>query len=128
MVDRIATLDEVVFRLGASRGGPKPGYGRRAMAGELFAADVPDPKYAVGDRVRATVNHMPMMKGKPGAIAEVHAGAPAYYAVNFDTPMSGGNPHKWLTEDEIEPEDKTASRRADVERRKLALADADARV
>ena len=30
MVDRIATLDDVVSRLGASRGGPKPGAGRRA--------------------------------------------------------------------------------------------------
>lgn len=59
------------------------------------------PKFAVGARVVALANHMAGMAGMAGAVAEAHAGAPPYYAVDFDEPMGNGNPHKWLTEDEL---------------------------
>jgi hypothetical protein len=57
------------------------------------------PRFKVGARVEALVNHMPGMKGMTGAIAEAHAGAPPYYAVTFDGEKT---PHKWLAENEIE--------------------------
>lgn len=73
---------------------------RRPRAGSLSTAT--EPMFAVGDRVKSLVDHMPGMKGMAGAIAEANAGSPPYYAVNFDEPMGEGNPHKWLSEDEIE--------------------------
>jgi HK97 family phage portal protein len=71
-----------------------------------------EPTFAVGDRVRALVNHMPRMKGMAGAVAIANAGSPPYYAVNFDEPMGEGNPHKWLAENEIASDDGGMSARA----------------
>jgi hypothetical protein len=56
------------------------------------------PRFKVGARVEALVNHMPGMKGMTGAVAEAHAGAPPYYAVTFDGEKT---PHKWLAENEM---------------------------
>src|SRR3990167_3277005 len=56
-------------------------------------------EYAVGDHVRALVDHMPGMRGMVGTVDEAHAGEPPYYAVLFD---GESEPHKWLTEDEVE--------------------------
>jgi HK97 family phage portal protein len=66
-------------------------------------ADASEPSYGIGDRVRALVDHEPGMVGMVGEIAESHAGDPPYYAVLFDGET---DPHKWLTEAEIEPEGK----------------------
>jgi HK97 family phage prohead protease len=61
------------------------------------------PEYAKGDRVRATANHMPGMKGMEGVVSIVRT-EPAYYGITFDEPMDGmKSVHKWLAEDEIEP-------------------------
>lgn len=65
-------------------------------------AVVPDPKFAVGDPVESTAEHMPRMKGMTGRVAEARAGDPPYYAVKFPG-MKGV--HKWLTEDELVPAD-----------------------
>jgi HK97 family phage portal protein len=69
------------------------------------STEATDPAFSVGARVVALANHMPGMQGMAGAVAEANAGAPPYYAINFDEPMGKGNPHRWLTEDEIEAED-----------------------
>jgi HK97 family phage major capsid protein len=86
-----------------SRAGENASRATRNASADL--ADATEPKYAAGDRVVATVDHMAGMKGMAGAVHEANAGAPPYYSVDFDEPMGEGNPHKWLNEDEIEPED-----------------------
>lgn len=65
-------------------------------------AEAREPAFAVGAQVRSLVDHMPGMSSMVGTVAEAHAGDPPYYAVNFDPPMGEGNPHKWLSEDEVE--------------------------
>jgi HK97 family phage major capsid protein len=113
MIDRVATLEETLKRLGAKNVGASgrpvvaTGVAHQLQAGFQASADLADatePKYAAGDRVVATVDHMAGMKGMAGAVHEANAGAPPYYSVDFDEPMGEGNPHKWLNEDEIEPE------------------------
>jgi hypothetical protein len=86
-------------------GAAKPG---AAPAAGGASSQTTAPAFAVGDRVKALVDHMAGMKGMAGSIAEVHAGAPPYYAINFDTPMGEGNPHKWLAENEIAAADQAA--------------------
>jgi lambda family phage portal protein len=76
------------------------------QAGQLQGTAVGTPQFAVGDRVIATADHMPGMVGQAGSVNEAHAGDPPYYAVDFDTPMGDGNPHKWLTETELTAEGK----------------------
>lgn len=78
---------------------------KMTQAGQLQGAvGASEPAYQVGDRVVSMVDHMPGMDGMPGAVNEAHAGDPPYYAIDFDEPMGEGNPHKWLNEDEIQPE------------------------
>lgn len=72
----------------ASMGGMKAG----------MVSSCTPPQFAIGDYVRATVDHG-MGMGVKGAIAEVHAGAPPYYAVLLD---GTGKPHKWFAENELE--------------------------
>lgn len=83
--------------------------GGAAMSGGAGGRAMNAPRYSIGDRVIATVNHMEGMAGMAGAIAEARAGDPPYYAVNFDEPMETGNPHKWLAENEIEAESPSPS-------------------
>lgn len=71
----------------------------RAPEGASKAA----PKYAVGDRVEATVDHMPGMKGMAGEIAIANEGTPPYYAVKFDDQDQMPGVHKWLAQNEIKP-------------------------
>lgn len=54
-------------------------------------------KWSDEDRVTATVDHMPGMKGMSGAVKIVRT-SPAYYGVKFD---GEGDVHKWLAEDEL---------------------------
>lgn len=89
------------------------------------ASDATAPAYAVGDRIVSLVGHMPGMQGMAGAVAEAHAGAPPYYAINFDEPMGKGNPHRWLTEDEIEAEDAPDSEQSAMDSMKSADVTAD---
>lgn len=56
-------------------------------------------KFAVGDRVKALVDHMPGMKGATGVVEIAREGTPPYYGVKFD---GASDVHKWLAEDEIE--------------------------
>lgn len=71
---------------------------------KMALIDATEPAFAVGDRVRALVDHMAGMTGMVGRVDDAHAGDPPYYAVEFDEPDGMENPHKWLTEDEIEAE------------------------
>jgi hypothetical protein len=66
------------------------------------------PKFKVGDRIVSLVEHMEGMKGMAGTVNEARAGSPPYYAIDFDEPMGEGNPHKWLSEDEIRAEGGSA--------------------
>lgn len=123
MIDKIGTMEDL---LGAVSGRSASSGSRRMAAqssssirsgpladlsgvfsapASMVAAEVPDPAYAVGARIVALVDHMPGMKGMAGAVNEARAGNPPYYAVDFDEPMGDGNPHKWLDETEVEPED-----------------------
>ncbi len=67
------------------------------------------PKYAVGDRIVATVDHMPGMKGKAGKVAIANPGQPPYYGVSFDDQVAFPGVHKWLSEDEVTSEGAKAS-------------------
>jgi hypothetical protein len=64
------------------------------------------PRFPIGTRVRSLVNHGPGMKGMAGVVSIANAGAPPYYGVTFD---GEAEVHKWLSEDEIEPEGQTAT-------------------
>lgn len=61
-------------------------------------ADCTDPRYPLGWKVKALVNHMPGMAGMTGVISIARAGAPPYYGVTFD---GTSKVHKWLAEDEL---------------------------
>jgi ATP-dependent Clp protease protease subunit len=62
-----------------------------------MAAKDSEAKYAKGDRVEATAEHMKDMKGSTGEVKIVRT-SPAYYGVQFDGEDSV---HKWLAEDEL---------------------------
>lgn len=92
-------LQEISGSMGADAPDASAGAGAAAcppMAGGESAA-----RFAVGDRVRATVNHMPGMAGQVGAIAIVKPGEPPYYGVKFDDQAAFPGVHKWLAEDEL---------------------------
>lgn len=60
-----------------------------------------DAGYAVGDRVRALVEHMPGMEGREGAVRIVRPGTPGgTYGVLFD---GDTEIHKWYVEEELAP-------------------------
>lgn len=65
------------------------------------------PQFAKGDRVTATVGHMPGMLGKSGEV-EIVRTEPAYYGLKFD---GEDKVHKWLAEDEIKAEEKTSDKK-----------------
>jgi hypothetical protein len=78
---------------------PKPNSNDTFVSARIIdstLSDATDPKFKVGDKVIATVNHMTGMKGSTGVIAIANAGAPPYYGVKFN-----GEIHRWLSEDEI---------------------------
>lgn len=62
------------------------------------------PRFASGSKVKATVNHMPGMKGMTGEVSIVRTDPP-YYGVTFDGTKTV---HKWLAEDELVPADTSA--------------------
>lgn len=67
------------------------------------------PAYAIGDRVKATADHMPGMAGMVGTVEIANEGTPPYYAVRLDDQKAFPGTHKWLAEDELQ----AAATRAD---------------
>lgn len=65
-----------------------------------------DPKYAVGDEVTLTADHMPGMEGAKATISG--AFDTTTYSVSY-TPTGGGDPvkdHKWVVHEELDNADK----------------------
>ncbi|MFP3397114.1 MULTISPECIES: YdhK family protein [Brevibacterium] len=65
-----------------------------------------DPKYAVGDEVTLTADHMPGMEGAKATISG--AFDTTTYSVSY-TPTGGGDPvkdHKWVVHEELDNPDK----------------------
>lgn len=119
MIDKLGTVQSVIRDLSGAKAkqylrasdGALPVFAAEDGAESVFAAtdESRSPMFGVGDRVRATATHMTGMAGRVGAVNEARAGDPPYYAVDFDKPMGEGNPHRWLTEDEIEAESAAPS-------------------
>lgn len=61
-------------------------------------------KFAVGDRVTSLVDHMPGMNGMAGTVQIVRT-SPPYYGVVMD---GESEVHKWLAEDEVAADGKSA--------------------
>ena len=70
---------------------------RRMASGDLSEAT--EPRFSTGERVRSLVEHMKGMRGATGRVTESHAGAPPFYAIQFD---GSAQAHKWLSESEIQ--------------------------
>lgn len=65
-----------------------------------------DPKYAIGDEVTLTADHMPGMEGAKATISG--AFDTTTYSVSY-TPADGGDPvkdHKWVVHEELDNPDK----------------------